>query len=425
MNRHFLALFIIGVTAVTAGIAAAAEAGASPGWPQFLGPYRDGISRETVPLAASWPQGGPPVLWSFALEDGFGGAAVLGDEVFVADREASMSNVLYCLDLATGAKKWRVAFEAKGKQPSHPGTRCTPAVDEKRVYFIDPFATVYCIDRATHRLAWSTNLVTAFACEIPKWECGQSPLLFKDMLILAPSGKKGGIVALKKATGEVAWKSQDIGGQTHSSPMAVRIGNSVQIVTIALGGISGVDAADGTLLWSWPWNGVKPIPNPAYCGGGRFFLVEGYGAGCAMICVTNDASGAFTVTNIFSNTLCHGQIPTPIYHDGYIYTSGNSNKQNDGFMCLDQTGAVKWKTGRKPWFERGNFLMAGGMIYHLDGASGVLRLIKPDPDAYTQLAEAPVTKGGQAWAPLAITSGKLLVRGKNDLTCLDVRAKQN
>ncbi len=51
---------------VMVGVIAAAEDGLvpspEPGWPQWRGRRRDGVSRETG-LLPSWPRGGPKRLW--------------------------------------------------------------------------------------------------------------------------------------------------------------------------------------------------------------------------------------------------------------------------------------------------------------------------------------------------------------------------
>src|ERR1039457_1003523 len=54
-------------------------------WPQWLGPQRDSVWRETG-IAEKFPAGGPPVLWRAPLGGGYAGPAVAGVRVFVMDR---------------------------------------------------------------------------------------------------------------------------------------------------------------------------------------------------------------------------------------------------------------------------------------------------------------------------------------------------
>ena len=53
-------------------------------WPQWMGPDRDGVWHEDG-IVECFPEGGPPVLWRAEVSLGYGGAAVVGEQVFVAD----------------------------------------------------------------------------------------------------------------------------------------------------------------------------------------------------------------------------------------------------------------------------------------------------------------------------------------------------
>src|SRR5262249_33146335 len=55
-------------------------------WPQWLGPRRDGVWRETG-ILAKFPVGGPKVVWRVDLGAGFTGPAVAGGRVYVMDRQ--------------------------------------------------------------------------------------------------------------------------------------------------------------------------------------------------------------------------------------------------------------------------------------------------------------------------------------------------
>ena len=55
-------------------------------WPQWLGPRRDGVWRETG-LVARFPADGPKVLWRAEVGGGFTGPAVAGGRVYVMDRQ--------------------------------------------------------------------------------------------------------------------------------------------------------------------------------------------------------------------------------------------------------------------------------------------------------------------------------------------------
>src|SRR6478736_400710 len=84
-------------------------------WPQWLGPKRDGVWRETG-ILDKFPDTGPKVVWRAPVSGGFAGPAVAGGRVYVADY-VTAGNVkkevfdrtnfqgkerLLCLDAKTG-----------------------------------------------------------------------------------------------------------------------------------------------------------------------------------------------------------------------------------------------------------------------------------------------------------------------------------
>jgi len=56
----------------------------SDDWPQWMGPQRDNVWRETG-IIEKFPDGGPKVLWRTPIAGGYAGAAVAGGKVFITD----------------------------------------------------------------------------------------------------------------------------------------------------------------------------------------------------------------------------------------------------------------------------------------------------------------------------------------------------
>ncbi len=78
-HRHLLA-------SLTCLLLAAASAARADDWPQWLGPQRDGVWRETG-ILDRFPDGGPRQRWSVPVGGGYGGPAVAAGRVFVMDRQ--------------------------------------------------------------------------------------------------------------------------------------------------------------------------------------------------------------------------------------------------------------------------------------------------------------------------------------------------
>jgi hypothetical protein len=79
----------------------------------------------------------------------------------------------------------------------------------------------------------------------------------------------------------------------------------------------------------------------------------------------------------------------------------------------------KWKTGQAPAFTRGDVILADGMMLMTAGNTK-LYLVEPSPAGFKPLASAVILEPGDNWAPLALSQGKLLVRGQKELKVLQV-----
>lgn len=420
-----------------------AAASAAADWPQFLGPDASGVSPETG-LARAWPPTGPRVLWAVDVGPGFGSAAVRGGKVYVLDRQGDTQDVLRCLDLASGREAWRFAYDAPGGL-EHNGSRQVPSVDEKCVYTVGPFGHLYAVDRATGRPVWSHNIVTDFRhlpdpadpAKPPMWGVSQCPMLYKDTLIVAPQTARVGVVAYERASGKVRWTSPPVGpnGFCYVTPTLVSLCGVDQFLVMANKQpekwlpaiISSVDAATGRLLWqletSRPYK--LPVSCPVRTGEDRLFVSGAYGLGCFGLKVAREGQ-MWTAEYAFKdNKNCVAHLHTPILYKGCLYAQSfdiHQPKGQNGLVCLDLEGNLKWKTGPDIVFDAGALLIADGLIFILHGKTGELFLAEASPDGYKPLARAKVLggEGGEVWAPMALADGKLILRDQHQMKCLDV-----
>ncbi|GMW02411.1 MAG: hypothetical protein AMXMBFR84_35470 [Candidatus Hydrogenedentota bacterium] len=405
---------------------------ASADWPQFLGPNRDGVSDEQG-LSRTWPDSGPRVLWSVPVGAGYGAPAIHGGEVFLLDRKDDQVDILRCLSLASGEELWSHSYDAPGTV-GHTGSRTPPTVDEKYVYSVGMMGDFLCTDRGTHKPVWKKNLVTDFQSELPRWGVSQSPLLYKNLVIVAAQAPDAFVVAYDRATGELTWKSPGLGLSGYVSPVLATLGGTEQLVVVSAsnrpgtekGATAGLSLEDGSVLWTYDgWQCFIPIPHPTLLPDDKLFITGGYKAGSVIIQVKKGATG-FEVSEVakLAPEVCGSQIHQPILYNGHLYVNSNSNEQLDGMACIALDGTVKWKTSQTeglPLFERGALMMADDMIFAIDGKEGSLHLIEPKPDGYKELAKVAMLQGHELWAPMALTDGKLLVRSQDILKCLDVK----
>lgn len=404
-------------------------------WPQFQGPNANGISPDTG-LAKSWPEGGPKELWKVDLDEGFGPAAIQGGKAYFMNRNtADQKETVFCLDLATGKELWKYEYDAPAKKFDFPGTRSTPAVDDKFVYTVGAGGDVTCLDKEGKKV-WAKNLLKDFGGGWPNWGVASSPVIYKDWVILSPQGKEVGLVAVAKDTGEPVWKSSSVGAPSYCTPLIAKVGGVEQAVMLTAGGLSGVNLKDGKVLWSFTmgtkatmsqpdaWCCAIPVPSPTDLGDGKFFLTGGYKGHSCIVQVTADGE-KFSVKLAKKIDEIGSHLQNAILYKNNLYV--NSDDTGLGLVCMDLDGKILWKTEKTPGLGKGNLLIADDMIYAMDGPQntdgGTIRLIEASPTAYKELGMFKGLAGKLIWAPMALGDGKLIARDRKQMKCWDVRSK--
>ena len=399
-------------------------------WPWVYGPNRDGTSDQTG-LLRTWPQDGPKVLWTAEVGPGFGGPAVSDGKVYLLDRDEKVGDMLRVFDLASGKPLWTFAYDAPGTF-MFAGSRTTPAIDGQLVYTSGPLGDLHAISTSTHKPVWHKNIWKDFGGgELPRWAIVQHPLIYGDLLIVAPQTPKAGVVAYDKRSGELKWQSPPLSGNPgYVSPSIVKIGGQDQIVMVMAsigrgrnardGSVNGIDPRNGTLLWTYTnWQCVIPVPQPVDAGDGRLLITGGYGAGTAMIQVAAKGDGSYGVTELFKNPDFGAHTQPPILYEDHFYSHYTINERSDGLVAMSMDGQIRWKTDQDPAFVRGGAILVEDLLLTTDGNTK-LYLVDPDPAGFKPLASAVVLEPGDNWAPLALADGKLLIRGQKELKVLQV-----
>jgi outer membrane protein assembly factor BamB len=400
-----------------------AAAGLDGAWPAFRGPNRDGISPERTPLARTWEAAGPRELWSVDAGEGYGGAAIAKGRVYLMDYDKeNRRSALRCLSLADGREIWRYAYPLSVKR-NHGMTRSVPSLSGPYVVGLDPKCNVVCADAASGELRWGISLVREHGAAVPPWYAGQCPLIDGDKVILAPAGNETLLLAVDLATGKTLWKTPNPRGwkMTHSSVMTMEWEGRRMYVYCGSGGVVGVSATDGTLLWdTTDWKiSIATVPSPLVLDQGRIFLSGGYNAGSLMLQLKEE-SGRIVPKTLFRlpPEIFGATQHSPVLLEGRIH----GIRANGHFVCLDQQGKLVWSSGSAGQFGLGPFLAASGLVFAMND-NGQLSLFEAPAEGFKLLAKAQVLKGRESWGPMALAGGRLIVRDFTKVVCLDVAAK--
>ncbi len=267
--------------------------------------------------------------------------------------------------------------------------------------------------------------------ELPRWGITQNPLVYGDLVIVAPQTPQTTVVAFDKRTGDVKWMSEVLSGGTgYVSPSFVKVDGQDHLVMVTAsrgfgrnasgGSVSGLDPLTGKLLWTYGnWQCAIPVPHVVDAGEGRVLVTGGYLAGAAMVKVEKHADGTYGVRELFKNPDFGAHTQPPILFKDHFYAQYTINERSDGLVCLSMTGEVKWKTGEDPPFSKGGAVLVDGVLLAVDG-NRKLYLIEPDPAGFKPLASVELLEPGNNWAPLALADGKLLIRDQTKMKCLSV-----
>ena len=430
-------------------------------WPQFLGPDRNSTSPQKD-ILRSWPENGPEVLWTAGVGIGYGGTVVKDGKVYLLDRNDEVGDKMRCFELSSGDELWNFEYEAPGSV-MFPGSRSVPSLDGNYIYSCGVYGDLYCIDINSHKPVWNKNVWTDFGGDpgndtidhggfgghgnFPIWAISQCPLVYGDLLIIASHAPEAGVVAYDKLTGEMVWKTPNLGNETYVSPAIVKIDGADHVVMVTsstnpvgrpdapktLGNIVGIEPLTGEVLWTFAeWDCHISVPSAVDAGNNKVLVVGGYELGALMIEVKKQADGGYGTTEVFRTEEFGDQTKPPLLIDGYFYAQFGTNNTRDGLTCMNMDGEIMWKTKRDPGFNKGSMIFADGLILATDGAK-FLYLIEPDPSEFKPLASSELLTaadtgddrmaarfGTQNWAPIALADGRLLIRDQSRLMCVRV-----
>jgi outer membrane protein assembly factor BamB len=384
-------------------------------WPQWRGPRRDGISRETG-LLKSWPAGGPKQLWKTAgLGQGYSSFSVAGGKLFTQGQRDGKQFVL-AFDVASGKKLWEAPAGGSFNERRGHGPRGTPTIDGAVLYALSADGTLVCLQTATGKEVWKMNIVERYGAGVINWGMSESPLLDGDRLIVTPGGRGSSVVALDKKTGKLLWKSQsDEAG--YSSAIAVDLGGRRHIIVFTGEGAVGLAADNGELQWRYNKvaNGTANIATPIFHDG-HVFLSSDYGTGCGLLKLTPDG-GAVKASEVYFNRDMRNHYSTSVLVGEHLY----------GFSSQVLT-AMKFRSGEVAWRDRsvgkGSVTYADGHLYTFS-EGGVMGLVEATPAAYKEISRFQIPSGEfPTWTPPVISDGRLYLREQDNLYCYDIKDRQ-
>ncbi len=413
LKCRFLITFLFCLTLVPF---ADAQSTSSTDWPQWRGPDRNGISKESG-LMKQWPASGPSRVWMTSnLGAGFGSIAVQGDRIYVQGMQGRASMVS-SLNRADGQVVWSKVIGTGLNNERGPGPRGTPTIDGDLLYVLTENGDLTCLRIQDGTRVWQRNILADFGGRNISYLISESPLVDGNKVIVTPGGRNAGMVALDKMSGETIWTSEELSDEAgYASVIAADVAGVRTLMTLTGENGVGIRASDGKLMWEYPRvaNRIANVATPVFHDN-KVFYSSSYGTGGALLGLTVQAGEVSAEELYFTRNLQnhHGGL---VLLDGYLYGYHNSI-----LTCLEfATGNVMW---RDRSIGKGSLTYADGNLY-LFSENNVVGLAEATPSGYREKGRFEgADQGLFSWAHPVVSSGRLYIRNQGTLASYDVRAR--
>jgi outer membrane protein assembly factor BamB len=391
------------------------EAREQADWPQWRGPNRDGISKETG-LLKEWPSQGPPLIWKTnGTGQGYSSMAISQGRLFTLGIRGN-SEFVIAFDVATGRPLWVRPHGTPFRNDRGDGPRGTPTIDGDRLYALGANGDLSCLEVSNGQTVWSLNVLQKFGASNIHWGLSESPLVLDDRVLVNAGGPNASVVALNKKDGSLIWKSQsDKAG--YSSAMPLQMDGIPQAIFFTSSRALGLDVRDGRLLWEYSRvanstaNAATPVVR-----NNRVFLSSDYGTGCALL-ELKPKGKEFTVQEIYFNQNMKNHHSSCVLVGDTLY--GYSSSILTALRFDD--GQVAWKNRS---VGKGSLIYAEGHLYCFS-EKGEVGLVEATPDEYREKGRFSIRQESlPTWSHPVIAGGHLYLRDQDTIYAFDIREKK-
>jgi outer membrane protein assembly factor BamB len=401
-------------------------------WPQWRGPQRDGVWRESG-IVDKFPTTNLPAKWRVPISSGYSGPTVAQGRVYVTDRVVEPKQIerVHCFEEQTGNKLWTHAYDCTYTGVGYEaGPRASVSIDEGRAYALGSMGHLHCYDAKTGEVLWKHDCFSEYQIRMPIWGIAASPLVEKDLLIAQIGGQGACIVAFDKKTGKEVWKALD-DPASYAAPIMIEQAGRRVLVCWTGDHVSGLDPATGHIHWKQPFQRNKmviSISTPVL-ERDRLFVTSFYD-GSMMLRVRQDALGVEQLwrrqgRDEKNTDALHSIIATPYLEGDYIYGVDSYGE----LRCLDaRTGDRLWESleATPPARWSNIHMVRNGDRMLMFNERGELIIARLSPRGYEEISRTkliePTTdqlrqRGGVCWAHPAYANKHVFVRNDKELLC--------
>ena len=431
-------------------------------WPQWLGPKRDGVWRESG-IVEKFPAGGPKVLWRTPIGGGYAGPAVANGRVYLMDRQlgegvknpadpfakgktTGVERVL-CLNAEDGKQIWKHDYECFYDIAYPSGPRCTPTVHQGKVYTLGAMGDLHCLDATSGKVNWSKSFAKDYQAQPAQWGWASHPLVDGNKVICIVGGKGTTAVAFDKDTGKEIWRaltSRD-GGQGYDPPMIFEAGGKRQLIIWVPESVNSLNPDTGDVYWTQHFCDPDGKPMTIKAGmtiatprrSGDLLFLSCFYNGSLMLKFAADKPDATVVWRSTSDNeqpnktdTLHAVMCTPWLQDGYIYGVCSYGE----LRCLKiENGERLWQTRKattaavRPVRWANAFIVPNGDRFFLANELGDLIIAKLTPRGYDELDRVHLIEPTSAtagrnyvWSHPAFANRRVYLRNDKEVICVSL-----
>ena len=410
-------------------------------WPCFLGPDRDGTSRETG-VNVQWNQSLPKLLWHHKVGTGHAAPTIVKGRLLLYHRlpspqsPAEFVERLSCFHSETGEPLWQVDFPTDYKDPNGygDGPRSSPVVDNDRIFLLGPSGVVRCLQLVDGKTIWDLDLVESFGCALPTYGMGASPVVLGDLILLTAGASKSNeqaktVIALDKTNGVFRFGVGDHPA-SYATPVITEQFGRRWCFVFNQDGLFSFNPDNQKIDFEFPWRAnISGCVNAAcpVVSGDQVFITEAYKPGGAMLRFgQGDPGVVWQDSKLVRDRImaCHWN--TPILKQGLLYGCSGRHRNAGLLKCVD------WATGETRW----KFQLDGrSSLTYIDGyfvnqsESGLLTLFQATDSGYVEAGRldqrnAEVMPSYPAWNAPVIAKRIMYLRGKHELIAYDLSLQQ-
>jgi outer membrane protein assembly factor BamB len=422
----------------------------SDDWPQWLGPERDGVWRESG-IIKKFPADGPPVRWRTAIGSGYAGPAVAHGRVYVADRHLrakaskpaspfDRSSIpgterVLCLDDKDGKILWQHEYDCPYTVSYAAGPRATPLLKEDKLYSLGAEGNLLCLDAANGTPIWSRDFKKDFGAKTPMWGFAAAPLLVGNKLICLVGGEGSVAVALDKDNGKELWRALSAKEPGYAPPTLIHAAGKPQLIIWHPEAVNSLDPETGKVYWRqrFPSQSGLSVSTPRQMGD-LLFITTFYN-GSLMLRLDQKEPGATPVwqskkPSEMDTDALHSIIATPFLQDGYIYGICSYGQ----LRCLQaETGDRVWETLQatttdgKPTRWANAFLVKNADRFFLANEKGDLIIARLTPKGYDEISRTHLLDPTNhdpgrdvVWSHPAFANRCVYARNDKEIVCADL-----